>query len=427
MVAPNTAGIIYYGRWNVNSSAAVTINNGSTCEFSYTGNSCVLNFNVSSVINGFYPIIEYWIDEVGPTRATLNSGGSLTITPAFNTLPSGSAPYASVTAAQHRVKFTACIDSLFMESGSNWTNQLQGLTFLGPTLAGGGTILAQPTCPNTIEFLGDSITAGLRVLFTSGSPANGNTTDSPSLSWPMQVAEMLQLKPIVNGHGGQGITTSSTDGTPPANAAFPFMYNGVAWNPTNKPIVVFVYMGTNDSSFTTLQYQTYLSSIRAAYPLAVIIAACPYNKSSLATNIQTAVTNLADSRIFFKDYSAIIASTDTSDGTHPSIGGCVKMAATIGTDTQTILTSAGISMQSNSGSVGNITGTQALTALGVLSRSVQPPFLTQSQTGMYINGANQLVIPQSTYNIGLGNALSNDADGSNIYLGLNIGDPASGD
>lgn len=342
-IAPNDPGYSYYGRWNVTSGAATTVNSGSLCEFIYTGNSCVLNFNTSSVVNSNYPVIAYNVDQVGWTRAQLDSSGLLTITPAYNTPPSGSPPFASVSSNRHSVQFMANIDSLYLETGNNWTNRTQGLIFLGASVA---SLLPNPTIPSTIEYLGDSITSGIRVLFTSGSDASNVINDAIELSWTTLVSENLGLKPIVNGHGGQSLTTPSTDGTPIPNTAFPFTYSGVTWNPTNKPVVVVIYQGTNAVA-TQGQYTTYLNTIRAAYPNAYIFGINPYLVNNGAA-ISAAIA-AGDSKMFYLNYQNAFTPSDTSDNVHFNPGGAMAMASRLSQDIQTQLNILGVKVQAGGG------------------------------------------------------------------------------
>lgn len=100
-----------------------------------------------------------------------------------------------------------------------------------------------------------------------------------------------------------------------------------------------------------------------------------------------------------------------------------KIAAVNATATGTL--SAEVSATPAAGGVSNLTSPQALAAIGVLGRTIQPPFLTQSQTGMFIFN-NKLVIPLTAYNLALGAAVINGADSNNIYLSFEPGDPASG-
>lgn len=333
-VAPNDPGYRYCGRWGVAATAATTISNGAAVDFFLTGETCNLHFDVSTVVTagvGNYPMLALWVDGVGPTRVRVPAGGVL--------------PVAFARAAgAHSVRFTANVDSCYTEAGpNNWAAQTQALKFTGADLGGGALIPVALSKP-TIEFVGDSITAGLRVLY---SGTDGNAADAVESSWAYQVARLLGLDPVVNGHGGQGITTTSTDGTPPVAAAYGFSYAGQPYAPAARPAVVFAYQGTNDAGgFTAGQYQDFLTALRAANPAALIFAAVPYNVTDgRKSAILAAVAAQADPRIFPLDYSAIIAAADTADGIHPHAGGAAKMAARIAGDLQSRMVAAGVRLQ----------------------------------------------------------------------------------
>ncbi len=335
---------VYYGRWN-SGAETVTVTNGSACEFSYTGQTCTLNFDVSTSVK--YPAIAYWIDNYGPTRATLTSSGTIAITPAYNAAPSGSPPFAAVSNSTHRVRFLASLDSEYPTSYDDWDSQRDALKFTGVTIDSGASLLTLPINPNQIEFLGDSITAGLRTLYIAGS-TDGVGVNAPEIAWPQYVADSLGLKAVVNGHGGQGITTAATDGTPAANAAFPYVNGTTAYSPANQPVVVWIYQGTNDTSFSQAQYQTYLTTVRAAYPSAFIFAVVPYNVTDTRkTAIQSAVSALADAKVFSLDYSTAFSASDTADGTHFNPGGAVKMGMKAASDIISTLSTVSPSVSSS--------------------------------------------------------------------------------
>lgn len=204
------------------------------------------------------------------------------------------------------------------------------------------------------------------------------------------------------------------------------------------PSGIFINLGTNEEvlggSIPQMQasIQQCLTALRIAAPAASITVCIPFglyytptftNGPAYITAIKAAVaTHSADRKIFLLDLTATLSnllatSGYTNDGVHPVLIGHANIAPKVLEGfLPTLIAASG---------AGNLTGPQALAALGALARTVHPPFLTQNQTGMYINN-NQLVIPESAYNTNLGTNLVNSADSNNIYLGLNIGDPASG-
>ena len=331
-------GFAYYGRWR-RGRQAIAINSGAMVEFAYTGNSCTLVFDVAQFTH--YPGILVQVDE-GPVVKTLLSAevNAIAVTPIHNTLPGGSPPFEAVASGHHLVRFWAACHSLYQTeaAGKQWATLVGGCKFLGVNL-NGGSLTVLPYSTRQIEFLGDSITQGLRLLYTKSDmvgvePDIGN--QMPQLNWPQLVANMLGMKPVVTGYGGQGLSTPGTCGAPAANAAFPFVYDRIEWRPAVKPRLVVIYHGTNDgvepSIFQNL-YASYLETVRMAYPSAAIYAVCPHAISRYAAAIGNVVEKMADRAIRFLDYSTgVISGSETCDGCHLNPGGAIRLAVRLAGD-----------------------------------------------------------------------------------------------
>lgn len=329
----------YYGRWQVD-QIAIAINSGALVEFAYIGNACVLSFDVQGFTQ--YPAIFVQVDNGPIAKTTLSSSvNRITVTPLFNTLPSGQPPFATVSSRCHIVRFWIATHSLYQThaAGKQWTLLDGGCKFLGVNL-NDTDLIPLPYHSQQIEFLGDSITQGLRLLYTGTDNDTGH--QMPYANWPQFVADLLGMKPVVTGFGGQGLTTAGTCGAPAASAAFAYIYNGAPWNPTTQPKVVVIYQGTNDGVSAEVfqqSYVTYLQIVRKAYPSAGLFAICPHNKTNYAVPIKSAVAQLNDPKIMFSDYSAgIISAHDTCDGCHLNPGGAVRLATTMAQDIQSALT-----------------------------------------------------------------------------------------
>jgi lysophospholipase L1-like esterase len=198
-----------------------------------------------------------------------------------------------------------------------------------------GEIISLPYVEHQIEFLGDSITQGLRLLYTGSDDDTGHQL--PYANWPQLTADLLCMKPVVTGFGGQGLSKSGTCGAPAANTAFPFIYQGAAWVPKVKPDAVVIYQGTNDrippDEFQNA-YHAFLQSVRRTYPSSLIFAICPRGKP-YAKAIQSAVQQMNDATISFLDYSSgLISKYETSDGCHLNPGGAIRFAIRLSHDIQ---------------------------------------------------------------------------------------------
>lgn len=324
-------GFNYYGRWQ-RGTTAVTINSGAFVEFAYAGQECSLVFDVKGLTR--FPAIFVQVDNGTVSRTALAADVSRVTVK----------PDPKRAGQRHLVRFWVASHSLYQtpEAGKQWETQDGGCRFLGVKLED-GDLVPLPYVKEQIEFIGDSITQGLRLLYTGKDDDNGKDNadtgqQEPFVNWPQLTADRLSVKPVVTGFGGQGLSTPGTCGAPPANAAFPFVFKDVPWVPPVQPKAIVIYQGTNDGipapAFQN-DYFSYLQSIRKAYPAALILAVCPHNVGRYASAIQSAVTKMVDSRIVFLDYfSGVIAPKETSDGCHLNRDGAVRLAARVTKDLQ---------------------------------------------------------------------------------------------
>jgi hypothetical protein len=75
----------------------------------------------------------------------------------------------------------------------------------------------------------------------------------------------------------------------------------------------------------------------------------------------------------------------------------------------------------------SLTQQQLLEVIAVLIKNFTVPGLGSfAETGLNVNGANQLTIPDNAYNQNLANNLNASTDGINLYVNLVTGNPASG-
>lgn len=325
----------YYGRWSPGRTA-VSINSGTFVEFSYTGNSCTLVFDVHGF--AYFPGIFVQVDNGSVTKTALSADAStVVVTPTYNTLPNGNLPYPVPSSKHHLVRFWVATPSLYKTplAGQQWTTLLGACKFKGARLAG-GDLVPLPYRTNQIEFLGDSHTQGNRLLYTGTNDEIGNQL--PYANWPQLAADLLGLTPVVTGFGGHSISGPATNGAPPAGEAFAYVHARAAWNPPVEPKVVVIYQGSNGAvppeEFGNL-YQAYLTTVRKGYSAALIFAICPHNRPRYAAPIKGAVDALADQRIVFLDYSSgVISKEEASDDpqAHFNPGGAVSMATRLATD-----------------------------------------------------------------------------------------------
>lgn len=321
----------FYGRWYFDQDTAHTINSGSLVEFAYQGIDCRLLFDIERLIQ--FPAVFTQIDRGPVQRHTLSRDcDNLILKPEY-TPGEGPPPYRMPASQYHLVRVWIAANSLYQtkEEGRGWTGLEGGCRFSG-VLVPNGALVALPYQREQIEFLGDSITQGSRLLYTGQD--KDTALQTPCTNWPQLTADLLGLKPVVTGFGGQGITVKGVQGAPPAAEAFPFAFQDAPYKVSAPPKVVVTYFGTNDQvspEFFQVELTKYLHLVRETYPGAPIFAVCPHGKPKFARATQSAVSTLPNA--IFLDYSqGIIAEQDTCDGCHLNPGGAVKLAIAIASD-----------------------------------------------------------------------------------------------
>ena len=181
-------GFNYYGRWH-RGKMAVTINSGALVEFAYTGRECSLVFDVKGFTQ--FPAIFVQTDGGTVSRTTLAAKvSSVSVTPDLKQV-----------GPLHLVRCWVAAHSLYQTpvAGKQWETLDGGCRFLGVILEN-GELVPLPYGKEQIEFLGDSITQGLRLLYNGKDDDTGQ--QEPFVNWPQLTAENLFVKPIVTGFGG---------------------------------------------------------------------------------------------------------------------------------------------------------------------------------------------------------------------------------
>ena len=277
LVAPigaNDTNIVYDGPWNVTASRALTIQTGAQSTIPYLGNSATAHFDTTTIADGIYPIIAYWLDGVGPTRFALDATGNLPLTPTYNGVPSGSPPTASIASDHHIFRWVAIVPSGYPVANSNYTTQASAVKFTSITLAAGKTTYSITVPPKTLRGSGDSVMAAGRLLYVTGS-TDGPAVWAPEAGWFGKMADALGMRPFPNAHGGQGVTQAATDGTPATASAFGNAYASQPWTePAVGTCHEFVYVGHNDGTITQVQWAALITTIRAKNTTGSVLFGC---------------------------------------------------------------------------------------------------------------------------------------------------------
>jgi len=217
------------------------------------------------------------------------------------------------------------------------------LPFQGLVLDTGATTL--PDTRPLVEFIGDSITAGL------------TTTDGPVSDYAWQTAERLGAQHTQVAYPG----VTLVDGYHYSSNNWPGMESGYfklksvnsctdvacadnpQWDFTNYTAkVVVINIGTNDANLANVgasspppaifqsHYTTFLQNVRAKYPNADILVLRPFN-GSYWTEAQAAVAarvGAGDAKVHTidtTDWLTAGSKTDFNDGLHPTDSGHMKI------------------------------------------------------------------------------------------------------
>jgi hypothetical protein len=305
----------FYGRWDRTTSTAITVYSGAnvTARFQGTGITAKLDLSHSQS-----PVttVEWQID-----------GGPWTETDVKATmqLATGLAP------GMHDVVFMGRgMEELF----NRWNPPVvASLNFIGFDVEGGALVPTARPSRLKMEFIGDSITEGVRVYMNNASDpwhTNGR------LAYPCLVAQALGAEWNQIGFGHQGILQTGHGNVPVAADSFDWVYGTIPRDKSWVADVVVLNQGTNDrdASGTTFQpaFAKYLDVIRAGYPNALFFVLRPFGgyreaEIAAATNAKIAA---GDKKMFYVDTTGWLDPTaDYTEGLHPNVMGHQKATAAL--------------------------------------------------------------------------------------------------
>lgn len=295
-IPPTDPNIQYVGRWDVSSTTVHTsFWPGAYLETKFTGRT--VSIRLARAANIFTTI------DSGTDVLHAGANGTINLTPT---------PLASGT---HLLRVAAETESDF-------------IAFQGLLIDTGATTVNPNLSPKLIEFIGDSITAGL-------------TDSKRALSdYAWLIGEQLGVRHTQIAQSGiclvdnvpcpdGGSIGMSRQFFKLQTVAFP---NSPNWDFSRyQATAVVINLGTNDSGRTsaaTFQstYETFLRNIRRVFPAARIFALRTFI-GAFAAQTQAAVQAVGDGNIQFVDTTGWISRSDTNDGIHPTDAGQAKIAA----------------------------------------------------------------------------------------------------
>jgi hypothetical protein len=306
------APVQFYGRWDFSTGTPITVYSGShvTARFSGTGISVRLDLAHSQA-----PVTTVtWQIDGGPW----NSANVAATMP----LGQGLAP------GQHDIVFMARgMEELF----NRWNPPVvAGLNFLGFDVKGGALIPTPRPVRYKIEFVGDSLTEGVRIIPENGGGDPWHTDGH--LAYPCQTALALGAEWRQVGFGHQGLLQAGHGNVPKAADSFDWVYATIPRDGWVADMVV-LNQGTNDRDATSIafrpEFARYLGIIRKGYPqakIAVLRTFGGYREADIAAEVAARIAG-GDTNMFYVDTTGWLTAADYTEGLHPNLQGTAKIVA----------------------------------------------------------------------------------------------------
>jgi lysophospholipase L1-like esterase len=310
--AGEVASVQYYGRWDFTGGKAITVYSGShvTARFNGTGLSARLDLGHSQ-----NPVTTVtwqldggaWLE--GDVKATM-------------VLATG------LPAGMHDVVFMARgMEELF----NRWNPPVvAALSFSGFDVTGGALVPTARPARLKIEFLGDSLTEGVRVVPDGSDPQHTNGR----LAYPCLTANAMGAEWRQVGFGHQGILQEGHGNVPKAADSFDWVYATVPRDAWVADMVV-VNQGTNDRDASSTAFRPelarYLGIVRKGYPRAKIFVLRTfggYREADIAAEVAARVA-AGDAQMFYVDTTGWLTAADYTEGLHPNIVGHQKATAAL--------------------------------------------------------------------------------------------------
>jgi lysophospholipase L1-like esterase len=335
-IAPNNAAILYSpGNWLVSSSVAKSINPGAYFRTTFTGELCILNFDVTN-LQYPPPMIKYRIDGYGPWTAVSLSQSSIQCV-----MPTDTTGYDYHLL---EVEFKSMGQTV-----TRWASPQAGaVSFLGLTVSSSSTLVLPNSLPLTAMVFGDSITEGYHTI---NSTASDVLASDAQISWARQLGTQLSAEVGVVGFASQGLLVAGTGGVPVFISTVGNMWSGQARTFPTLDFLVIV-QGTNDTTQDTTTAWTAL--INYLVPLlpntTKIFVVQPFSTAATHNNQVPFITaGIAASSYPTRAVyigGTFMDTTDSTDGLHPEGWSCsAKIAPRLSTALRKYITAPPPSFQ----------------------------------------------------------------------------------
>lgn len=304
--------------WGDTGSAMKTICCGAYFKTLFSGTSCALTFDMTSLDAApAYPEILYSVDGEPWIKATIAASVSLTMNSAVD---NAKVDWHTLEVIYKNGQATDTPDM--------WGTDGSCLKFTGLTLDDGADITAPVKRDKNIICFGDSITKGTKVVDSDG--ANENANNDASLSWVRPMALALNAEYGQVGFGSSGYQATGAGNIPTFPNHWNYLWSGESRVFTPDPDFIIINHGTNDSTVDiTSAAQSVFEAILAATTNTIIIVAPPFPvayNTNQKTNLENAVTAVNSSRCLYLNTTNMIYTDEittnaavTTDNTHPSV------------------------------------------------------------------------------------------------------------
>lgn len=253
----NDSSIRYTGRWEITEQTATTVTPGSMIEIGYEGTDVVLHFDMEMYMHP-YPHLWISLDDGAKTEVTVDHVIRL------------EAPEAGV----HRVQI---IFKSAVPTQHRWYAPLVGkIAFTGADVEAPAPLPEDNR--KVIEFIGDSITEGCMIdimhQYRQYDQFNRPMQDDTTATYAYLTAKKLNMKPVMVGFGGVGVSVGGCGSVPKAIESYPYNF---ADSPavSQNPDLIVINHGANDSwrpaDIYISEYWEFLKLVRKMNPDAKIV------------------------------------------------------------------------------------------------------------------------------------------------------------
>lgn len=260
IIKANDEKIRFSPRWRVTENYSVCTANGGICEFNFSGDMAILEFDVE-MCRTPYPHIYISVDRGARIEVPIDK-------------------YIRISAKEGE-HYVEIITKSSTEVHQRWFEPLESKVALVGIEADGFTALEEDS-RKTIEFIGDSITEGVLIdepyqKYHTGLDRVFEDDSTATYAW--LTAEALGLRPIIMGYGAVGVTKGGCGSVPKVYNAYPYFSHENPCESANADYIV-INHGTNDSSApkdtVRSEYDAFLKLVRERNPKSKIICLTPF-------------------------------------------------------------------------------------------------------------------------------------------------------